>query len=366
MTTVVFAPNWLGDVVMALPAIGDIRRHPGTGRLVVAARSSVAGVFDLVPGIDRVVTLARGGGLSAFRAFQSNVRTIAELGAGVAILLPNSMHVAAIAARAGVPERWGYSRDLRRFLLTRRIARPKGTLHQADYYRHLVTSLGMERGASEFPLLAPPALQQSARDLLVENGWNGTDRLVGMAPGAAYGSAKQWPPDCFARLAAGLTLSHGARSVLLGSGADARVTRGIAREANTISRRLESGRAAPGAGGGALAATPGHGSPAAIDLAGRTTLQQMVGVLTHCRAFVSNDSGAMHVAAAAGLPVVAMFGPTEEHATSPLIGSPAVHHALLTSPTWCRPCMLRECPLDHACMTGISPERVHDEVVKWL
>jgi heptosyltransferase-2 len=355
MTTLVFAPNWLGDVVMALPAISDIRHSPTTTRLVVAARPSVAGLFSLVPGIDRVISLSGGGGLSAIRALGEDVRTIREVGADIAILLPNSIHTAILAARAGIPERWGYARDLRRVLLTQAVPRAKSRLHQAEYYRHLVRALRIDPGPLQVPFNLPAELLQAARGLLTASGWNGSDRLVAMAPGAAYGAAKQWPPAYFARLAVQLADGQAATSVLLGSAADARVAHEIAQKVGKMSP-------------GGPVADQGH---SIINLAGRTSLTEMVGVMAHSRAVVSNDSGAMHVAAAVGVPVVAMFGPTENQATSPLMfasvdATRLVSHAVLTSPTWCRPCMLRECPLDHACLTGISPDRVRDEVASRL
>ena len=372
MTTIVFAPNWLGDAVMALPAISGIRRNTGTKRLVIAARASVAGLFALVPGVDQVVTLPNGRGLSALRAFRESIAAIRAVGADRAILLPNSLHAALLAARSGVAERWGYARDLRRLLLTRSVPRAKGKLHQAEYYRRLVTALGMEAGPAEARLEVPEECQTAGREMLISNGWDGTSTLIGMAPGAAYGSAKQWPPEYFARLIGRLTVTGEVTCILVGTRADASVTCEIAREAGKMARSAGAGAGTESrAPAGARAGTGRRAAPEVINLAGLTTLQEMAGVMTQCRAFVSNDSGAMHVAAAVGVPVVAIFGPTDDRATSPLPFAPVdgerrPEHAVLTSPTWCRPCMLRECPLDHACMTGISPDRVRDEVVARL
>ena len=151
-----------------------------------------------------------------------------------------------------------------------------------------------------------------------------------MAPGAAYGRAKQWPPERFGRLARLLHERHGAVSVLVGSRADRPAGDGIGPDAPVV------------------------------DLIGQTDLPLLVGLMARCRAFVSNDSGAMHLAAAVGLPVTAIFGSTDERSTAPLAsGSPsAPPHEILTCDVWCRPCMLRECPIDHRCMTGIDAERV--------
>jgi heptosyltransferase-2 len=115
------------------------------------------------------------------------------------------------------------------------------------------------------------------------------------------------------------------------------------------------GTPADRAAGAELAAAVGGGRTP-LDLIGKTTIPQLAGVLTHCRAMVTNDSGAMHLAAALGLDVTVMFGPTRERETYPR-GSG--RHAFLTNPVWCRPCMLRECPLTHRCMRGITVDAVH-------
>jgi len=343
MTTIVFSPNWLGDAVMALPAIADIRRQAASGRLLVAARPTVAGLMSLVDGVDGIVTLAGTGGLSAIRRLGQNIQAIRGQGADVAILLPNSIHVAVIAARAGIAERWGYGRGGRRVFLSRAVARPRATLHQLDDYRHLVAALGFANGSREPELTAPADAVESARRLLAGRGWTGDRRLVGIAPGAAYGGAKRWPPERFARVIAALNEDHGLTCVLVGGDADSTTAMAIEAELGKINRRPPAG--------------------ALINLVGRTDLPQLCGVVALGAAFVSNDSGAMHVAAALGVPVVALFGPTNERATSP-VGRRATR--VLTSPAWCRPCMLRECPLDHRCLSGITVDRVVGAVKELL
>jgi heptosyltransferase-2 len=334
MTVLVFAPNWLGDAVMALPTVADVRRNAGAGRVVIAARPGVAGLFRAVSGVDDVVTLSGRGGLARLRSVGADVRAVQQSGADLAVLLPNSLQTAVVAYRAGIPERWGYRRDLRGWLLTRAVPRPRGTVHQVDYYRHLVAALGIENGPRTPHLGAPPGAVEAGRQALADSGWTPGTPLVGIAPGAAYGGAKRWLPDRFARVVHGLARSHGTTSVLVGSDADGPAAWAIERELDKIA----------GAGG----------RRGTINLVGRTDLPQLIGVLAHCAALVSNDSGAMHLAAALGVPVVALFGPTDDRATAPV----APRAAVLISPAWCRPCMLRECPLDHRCMTGIGVDTV--------
>jgi heptosyltransferase-2 len=178
----------------------------------------------------------------------------------------------------------------------------------------------------------PEVAQQKARETLIAMGWDGEQPLVAMAPGAAYGTAKRWLPGHFARVIASLAQDHGARTVLVGGAGDAETIQ-------MITARVDREVARP------------------IDLAGRTSLPELASVLAISRACVSNDSGAMHLAGAIGTPVVALFGPTREAETAPLTRATGRADVLI-NPVWCRPCMLRECPLDHRCMKGLEPSRV--------
>jgi heptosyltransferase-2 len=315
---VIYAPNWLGDAVMALPAIADVRRaFPGV-RVAIAARAAVAPLFALVPDVD-VLTVDRGGRFDSSEAAGSRRFD-------AALLLPNSFKSALAAWRAGIPERWGYRTDCRGPLLTRSVPTVRGR-HQAEYYQHLTASLGFAAGPLQPRIDVPADLRARASALLSAAGWNGQTPLASLAPGAAYGGAKKWPAAAFGELASGLS-ADGVTCVLVGSAADAAAGRDVA-DAVVNQRRP-------------------------IDLIGQTDLPLLAGVLASCRALVSNDSGAMHFGAAVGVPVTAMFGPTNEQATRPL--GPA--HSVLTHEVWCRPCMLRECPLDHRCMRGIAVEDV--------
>lgn len=343
--TLVLAPNWLGDAVMALPAVAALRRqHPGD-RLVAAARPPVAPLFEMVEGIDEVVRVPAG---RAWRPsdLRAEAAAIAAARADLAILLTNSFRTAWVVRRAGVPERWGVKADLRGRLLTRAVPRPRRQgAHHSDYYRDLLAALGIEAVAAS-PRVDPPAgALEGARALLSAAGATPGVPLVGMAPGAAYGKAKQWPPRRFAELAVELHRRHGAVTVLVGS-------RGDREAAGEIARSLPP-------------PTPAN---AVVDLVGKTDLPTLAGLMRRFRAFVSNDSGAMHLAAAVGLPVAAIFGSTDERATAPLPpavpGVPA--HAILTAPAWCRPCLLRECPIDHRCMTRIEAGRVAAALGGWI
>lgn len=334
---VIVAPNWLGDAVMALPAVADVRRHFADAHLAVAARAAVAPLFDMVVGIDEVVRLPGRGGIGALMTWKRDAAAIRAGRHDTAILLPNAFAAAWVAFRADVGERWGFAADLRGPYLTRAIARPVSPLHQADYYQALVSGLGVPNGPRHARVVADP---ERGRSFIRELGLDADEPFVVFAPGAAYGRAKQWPPDRFAALARALWHGRGVASVLVGAGGD-------------LAAGVEMRQA--------LARIPGGGETAGamVDLMGKTDLATLAAVLARARAVVANDSGAMHLAGAVGAPVVAIFGPTNERQTAPLpsaIDAPparlAIHHV------WCRPCMLRECPLGHMCMRGVSPDDV--------
>ena len=316
----IIAPNWLGDAVMALPAIADVRSGTRDGSLAIAARPSIAPLFSLVRGLDDVIVLPPRGPwpLQEYEA---------------AILLPNSFHAAMSAARAGVRERWGYRTDWRGMLLTRAIDRAPARVHQIDIYQRLTAALGFAGGPSTPRLDVPQHVRESGAALLRSAGWNGRSAVVAIAPGAAYGSAKRWPPSSFADLAAGLA-EDGVVTVMVGAAADKATAVEVTREL--------------------------RGRATLIDVVGQTDIPALAGVLATCRALVANDSGALHLAAALGVSVSGAFGPTDDRLSAPRAASPELRVpspesrvTILTNETWCRPCALRECPLDHMCMIGI-------------
>jgi heptosyltransferase II len=336
---VVLSPNWLGDAVMALPAIADLRRRYPSAHLAVAARASVAPMFELAPGVDAVVTLRWKGRVFDRAGLRADAAALRETRFDAALLLPNSMASAWLTRRAGVAERWGYAADYRSPFLTRAVPKPKGSRHQARYYQHLTETLGAPAGPLEPILTAAATDVAAARSLLSERGWDGVRPLVVLAPGAAYGHAKRWPPERYAALVSTLVSSHGATCALVGAGVDAEATRLVRDLADEAAR------------------------PHVIDLANLTTLRTLAAVLSLARACVSNDSGAMHLAAAVGVRVVAVFGPTREKETAPLARA-ARPATVLVHDVFCRPCMLRECPIDHRCMTQLDPARVQAAVTE--
>ena len=315
----ILAPNWLGDAIMALPAIRDVRRHFSGQTITVAARPSIAPVFRAVADIDRIVVLDRG-------------KEASQLRGDIGILLPNSFRSAWILRKAGIKERWGYRSDFRRPLLTRSVSKPRGRVSFPEYYSNLVRQLGIETGPLTAHVKAPAAASAAAMELLRERGWKAGQPLVGIAPGAAFGHAKRWSPKRYAELASQL-VDAGVACVIAGRSEDRDAARNIK----------------------------------GIDLIGQTDLTLLMGVLSHCNVVVANDSGALHLAAALGVPVVGIWGPTHERYSTPVTpyeDSRTV--AALSESVFCRPCFLADCPIDHRCMKRIPTERVHEAVRRFL
>jgi heptosyltransferase-2 len=325
---VIRAPNWLGDAVMALPALAAVRSAMPETRIAIAAPAAVAPVFgeETSAAPDEVLTIPD-------RGREAVILATGKFDA--ALLLPNSFRSAWTARRAGIPERWGFSGSLRGFLLTRAVGRPRERVHQAAYYAALASGLGFDVGESAPRITVREETARRADAVLSRHGVAPSMRLVGFAPGAAYGHAKRWPPSRVAQVIGRVARELGAVPVLVGAAGD----RDAGRE---IESALPSG-------------------VTVVNLIGRTDLGQLAGVLARCSAFVSNDSGAMHLAAAVGVPVTAIFGPTDERATSPL-----GDHDVIVHQVFCRPCMLRDCPIDHRCMTRIGADVVFNAVAARL
>ena len=321
---------------MALPAMAAVRSALRGRQLIVAAPATVAPLFQEITAAapDHVLVVDKAREAAQLRDLQAD---------GV-LLFTNSFRTAWVSRQAALAQRWGFRAHGRSLLLTRAIRKPRHGVHQAEFYRHLVRALDL--AGDDLPGLSPassgvqPSIQiTSATRERVDAflGRLGVDRakpLVGLAPGAAYGHAKRWPPDRVSQLVSRLDAA-GAACVLVGAAGD--------RDAG---REIES------------SLPPGIG---VVNVIGRTDLRLLAGLLSACQAFVSNDSGAMHLAAATGVPVTAIFGPTDERVTAPL-----GDHDVIVQQVFCRPCMLRDCPIDHRCMRRISVERVYESVTSRL
>lgn len=326
MKILIRVPNWIGDSVLALPAIESIVGHFSGGEAWLNAADWVKDLFSSQGKIAGVLPLPPVNDLNSLRAAARNLKGHRfETG----ILLTNSFGSALLFLMAGIPERWGYAADGRRPLLTRAVRRksPESPRHQLHYYLDLVSGLGMKHRPPQLRLAAAPEEKERARRRLLDLGIDLKRPLVILSPGAAYGSAKRWPASRFGQLASLFQAQNDAAVLIIGSAAEAKVAESIV---SSMEKR-------------------------AAVLTGQTTLPQLMGLISLASLFVSNDTGPMHLANALHVPVVAIYGPTDPAVTGPF-EQPA---AVIRKDTPCWPCAYRACPYDHRCMTRIEPEEVH-------
>lgn len=340
MKLLVRATNWIGDAVMSLPALEAVRARWPQAEIVLLARPWMAGIYGEQGVADRVIEFERDGGHGRLAGLERLARQLRAERFDAALLLQNAFQAAWLAWRAGIPERIGYARDGRSWLLTRAVPVPRpGEIPAREpfYYLELVRRAGwLDRlpGRLEIRLRVAPDALARAEQTLAAAGSAGDRPRVAIAPGAAFGPAKCWPAERYAELADRLVAAFAADVVLFGAPAERALCERIA---------------------GAMLARPAV-------LAGRTGAAELPATLARCRLFIGNDSGAMHVAAAVGLPVVGIFGPTDPDATSPA----TPRFRLVRQGVECSPCMLRHCPIDHRCMTRIGVEAVFAAAAAFL
>lgn len=334
MKILVRATNWVGDAVMALPALEAIRRREPRAHIAVVARPWVAELYRDQGFADQLIVFDHAGQHAGIIGVEALARELRRERFDTALLLQNAFQAAWLAWRAGIPRRIGYARDRRSWLLTEAVELPQpGEIPSQEpfYYLELLRRAGW---LEQLPQLAAVSLrvsgaaQQNGESKLRAAGARAGARRVAIAPGAAFGTARCWPVERFAELADRATAELDADVVLVGSATD-----------RDTAQRIAAGMRSK-----------------AVMLAGHTTIGELPGVLRACHAFVGNDSGAMHVAAAVGLPVIGVFGPTDPEATAPLTDRLAVVREAVE----CSPCFLRACPVDHRCMQRIEVERVFD------
>ena len=341
MNLLVRATNWVGDAVMSLPALAAVRARFPEAHIAVLARPWVADLYRHEPFADEIIPYQPGGG---WRGWRERRRAAAELRArrfDCALLLQNAFDAALIAWLAGIPRRIGYSRDARRWLLTDAVPRPRpGAIppHESFYYLELLRRIGW---LGELPPAALIRLEgrfrarEAGARRWAQEGWTGA--IVGVSPGAAYGNAKRWLPERFAEAAARVARETGARIALFGSASEKDVAEFIRQ--NLAGRGLE-----------------------ARNFAGATSLGEFIERAAACALFLTNDSGAMHIASALGVPTAAVFGATNHLTTGPT--GPLAR--VIRRNVECSPCLLRECPIDHRCMKAVEAREVAEVALELL
>jgi heptosyltransferase II len=328
---VIRSANWVGDAVMSLPAIASVCQGVPGAEVAILAKPWVAELYAGVPGVQRVILYRSPGVHDGIRGRWNLARDLKKGLFDLAFHLPNSFDSALVSFLAGIPRRAGYNTDGRGILLTHKVSAEGGAKkgHQVEYYLHLVRSLGL-KAAEGVPALQVPQGRIPEAEALLRSAGAGEGPFAGMSPGAQYGSAKEWFPERFGLLGQRIYRELGGRLLILGSTGD----RAIAARIGEI------------AGEGAL------------DLTGKTTLAQAMALIARCRVFVTNDSGLMHVAAALGVPLVAIFGSTDPSRTGPL----GTRSRVIYKSIPCAPCLKTQCPRSRECMEAISVEEVFEEV----
>jgi heptosyltransferase II len=323
------ATNWIGDAIMALPSLRAVRERFPDAKIAILARPYVVDIYRGQKVCDELFAYDPKGAHAGLGGRERLARELRAQNFDVALLLQNAFDAAWLAWRAGIPQRIGYARDGRSLLLTKRIAVPKpGEIppHEQFYYLELLRRAGWINSLPQESCAKLSVSQEQARraeeNLLSASARQDRPRIA-IGAGASYGSAKCWPPDRFADFVNRFRQHTDADVILFGTAAEQQVSDAIA-----------AGIKGP-----------------SISLVGKTTTADLPALLSRCQLFVGNDSGAMHVAAAVGLNVVGIFGPTDPEGTSPMTPRCTV----VQQKPYCSPCFLRRCPIDHRCMTAITP-----------
>jgi heptosyltransferase-2 len=333
-------PNWLGDAVMCEPALRGLRKLFPDAQIALLVKPAVADLFVGHPALTRVLTYdtkGRHAGLSGKWALAGQLR---RQGFDLAVLFQNAFEAAFLTFLAGVPRRYGYATDGRSLLLSDPVAAPdrRTLVHQVRYYWELLKPLGLTGDPSAPELVVFPEEEQAMAGRFAQGGLTATDVVVGINPGSTYGGAKRWLPERFAEVTERLcrtireSREQQASVVIFGAKGEEQLGREIA-------ARLSS---------------------RSLILSGATTIRELMAAVKRCAMLLTNDTGPMHIASAFQVPVVAIFGPTDWRTTSPFVSA----HTIVRQPVDCAPCLLRECPIDHRCMTRVTVDQVYDAATK--
>jgi len=337
--------NWIGDAVMTTPALRRLRSSFPAAHITLLATPHTAGLFEASPVIDEVLVYRRRE--EGWPAFVEMARTLRRHRFDLALLFQNAFEAALLAWLGGACLRVGYATQGRSALLTEAVKRGPQHRHRYQAYDYLDLVAAGERAifgpdfkpAQPDPtpipsLTASPAQLRAADSLLQRYDLSPGERpLVALNAGATNSQAKCWPEDRFATLADRLANECRAAVILIGAKA----------ERENAERVISQMRSA-----------------GAINLAGETSVAELVGVLDRCDLLVSNDTGPAHIAAALGRPTLTVFGPTNEFETAPTGPRASIVRA---EGIECARCMLRECPIDHRCMTRIASDEVADRAL---
>jgi len=327
------ATNWVGDAVMSLPALEAVSDIFPDAAITVFAKPWVVPIYKAHPGVDHVLVYHKDGrGVKNLKTMMRAIIEIRRQRFDLAILFQNAFEAALLSYLGGVKFRLGYNTDGRGLLLTHAVMRDSRILniHQTEYYLSILRAMGWEARSRNPRITVSREDIKTAGELLESLHVQREDFLVGLSPGAIYGGAKRWPEERFARIGDLAAENWGAKIIIMGTPKEQEIAQGVC---EMMTRKP-------------------------INLCGKTNLGRAIGVISLCRFFVTNDSGLMHIAAALGIPTVAIFGSTDAVTTSPK----GPRTRIVRREVECSPCLKKECPTDHRCMLSIDPEEVWREM----
>lgn len=329
---IVRMPNWIGDAVMATPVLGDLRRAFPQAKITVMCQKQMVSLFSHDQDVDETFTFVRP---QCMRQRREIIDRLRAKHFDFGLLLTNSFSSAWWFWRAGIKCRMGFVKDGRRCLLTHQAHLPPTwqSFHQVDIYKSLLAGLGIKKSRTRPRLFCSREERTRARGIFSEYEALAAS-VIGINPAAAYGSAKCWPKERFIEVAKRLCEREGVRVCFFGDAKSAPLVQAICAE------------------------LPSN----VMNLAGKTTLKQLVCLIKQCRVFLTNDSGPMHIAAAVGTPIVALFGSTNDVVTGPYTSKAVVINKRVS----CSPCYLRTCPIDFRCMMRIEVDEVYEKVLAWV
>lgn len=335
MKIVVRGTNWVGDAVMTIPALRRLRRVFPDSEITLHTRSWARGIFEDADFIDNILPFEPE--KSGFKTVLAQAKIWREKKIDLAVILPNSFQSALIAKLGKAETRVGYAIDKRSFLLTEALPVPvwKNERHEIFYYLNIVAEIekrffGEEKvreNEPSFELSVSPERKAEARRMLAENAVDLSKKIVAFAPGSTNSRAKRWQTESFAELNDQILSKLNANVILIGSPDELNISLEIE----------EKSKIKP------------------IIITGKTTLGEITAILSVCNLLVSNDTGSAHISAALGTKTLVIFGPTNPRTTQPW------NSEIIYKKVECSPCMLRDCPIDHRCMTRISAQEVFEK-----
>lgn len=339
---VVRGPNWLGDAVMCEPALRHVRAIFPHAEITLLVKPAIAELLAQHPAVNRTLVYDDRGRHAGLSGKWTLAGVLRRHRFDLAILFQNAFEAALISFLAGIPRRFGYATDGRSLFLTDPVAVPprNGQRHQVEYYWDLLKPFGSHGAAPAPRLFITPEESASMATRLADAGIGQTDLVIGVNPGSTYGHAKRWLPDRYAEVVNRLLKDMQAQAgagvgvAILGAKGEEQLGQAIAKQIKTRT----------------------------VVCSGHTTVRELMALVKRCQLFLTNDTGPMHVAAAFNVPLVAVFGPTDWQATSPY----GVEAKLVRQPVSCSPCLLRECPIDHRCMSGVTVDQVYGATLQHL